>query len=310
MAEAAELAAIGGGALTPLLPPTANGQGGGSSSSRTGSAQKRVASTAPATLASVTASDSTFLTEQPGGGINDEVRALADEVARLKGIADRRRDPDTMSEASMSTMSASGSRRKGGGMNSASAIHGRAKEGHKSIGGVWMTAEDEARVDALLAEELAELEAAEGMMIQVPYGEGFMPCEEEARKLREIDAALESLLTEEANGKEESGSMPLDEDPFRPFMPPSESTAAVLPPPSKKGEENNGYDDYLTDMRVQRVHAEVESRVRDRLAALHTLPADAEPSDEEGQRLQELLVNVRAAAEKEVDSGDGEQQVS
>ena len=108
MAEAAELAAIGGGALTPLLPPTANGQGGGSSSSRTGSAQKRVASTAPATLASVTASDSTFLTEQPGGGINDEVRALADEVARLKGIADRRRDPDTMSEASMSTMSASG----------------------------------------------------------------------------------------------------------------------------------------------------------------------------------------------------------
>ena len=191
-------------------------------------------------------------------------------------------------------------------MNSASAIHGRAKEGRKSIGGVWMTAEDEARVDALLAEELAELEAAEGMMIQVqvPYGEGFMPCEEEARKLREIDAALESLLTEEANGKEENGSMPLDEDPFRPFMPPSESTAAVLPPPSKKGEES-GYDDYLTDMRVQRVHAEVESRVRDRLAALHTLPADAEPSDEEGQRLQELLVNVRAAAEKEV---DGEQE--
>ena len=179
MAEAAELAAIGGGALTPLLPPTANGQGGGGSSSRSGSAQKRIASTAPATLASVTASDSTFLTEQPGGGINDEVRALADEVARLKGIADRRRDPDTMSEASMSTMSASGSRRKGGIMNSASAIHGRAKEGHKSIGGVWMTAEDEARVDALLAEELAELEAAEGMMIQVPYGEGFMPCEEE-----------------------------------------------------------------------------------------------------------------------------------
>ena len=93
-------------------------------------------------------------------------------------------------------------------------------------------------------------------------------------------------------------------------MPPSESAAAALPlPPSKKGEES-GYDDYLTDMRVQRVHAEVESRVRDRLAALHTLPADAEPSDEAGQRLPELLVNVRAAAEKEVDSGDGEQQVS
>ena len=92
--------------------------------------------------------------------------------------------------------------------------------------------------------------------------------------------------------------------PVRPVEPPAPASPSALRGKVAMGGdgEGGGYDDYLSGLREERLAAEGEARVRDRLAALHTVPMDAPAAEgDEQMALADLLGRVRAVAERQVD---------
>lgn len=278
----------------PRGPPSAGSARGSVSSARGGSDSGRSPSRHPPSPSAGAAG--TFLTgtdEVVPAATGDVVAALTEEVARLKGISVSGGDRDEVGSVSGTSTA---SRRSA---SSSRFVNGAGK--HKSLGGVWMSAADEARVERLLEALEAEMddESLRGYYEHgiIPDGEGYNPPAEEAARLREIETALDELLVVPPGGDDAAESI------LRPHMPaldsPSERSAkAATAPP-------NPYDDYLVDMKRERQFAEAETRVANRLNALHTISSNAPASDGDEQRmLAELLGHVRDQAERVVDEHD------
>jgi hypothetical protein len=231
-----------------------------------------------------------FLTEPEPG---DAVGALAEEVERLRGIHEQPASAEAAEAERQARAEASLAGRPSGPF----VVGGR-----RSVGGIWMSVADEARVEALLAESDG---IGEGSDV-CPDGEGYLSCAEDAARMREIDGVLQQLaesatLVDQALTPHQSQSLPSSAGA-------EEGTSLGASRVSRLDSEGGGghseqYDDYLGQMKLQREQSSALERVRNRLAALHTVASDAPATGaEERQRLDELLAAVRNAAEREVRS--------
>lgn len=248
----------------------------------------------------------TFLTSNDdgplvGGASSDAVNALAEEIQKLRGI-DAAAASDRLSSASAASVSMSE-------MEQQQRSDGLVVGGRRSVGGVWISVVDEARIDRLLGEDaaLTELEAAvvDDAAYACPDGEGYRPCAEEAERLRQIEASLAAL----------AGQVGVDDTVFRQLqaLPPLEaaeasamlsSSSSALGGAKAAGGHSERFENYLGENKQQRADAATLDRVRDRLAALHQTPSNEPPTGaEELQQFNDLLACVRQAAEQQLDAG-------
>jgi len=147
--------------------------------------------------------------------------------------------------------------------------------------------EDEARIDALLAEasELAELEDHSGAAPLCPDGVGYRPPAEQAQRLASIDEALEGMASDRSLFFEGGLGLPLQ----------SSSTLSSA--------AEGGGASYLTEMKQKRSEDAALDHIRDRLAELNSRPStDPASTEAELHALAELLGAARAEAERQVDS--------
>lgn len=199
------------------------------------------------------------------GVLGKSLNALNDEIGRLKGIEGGAAPTPALSASAMSSATSS---------TSTSAYpDGRLVVGgrRRGEGGKWISVADEARIEALLADDANDED-------ECAYGQGYRPPQEVAERLASIDAALDDLASQRAF----ADGLSLQTEPERVTL---------------------GSDSYLDDMKSQRAEAEALGRIRDRLAALHSTASTAPPTDEaETHLLQELLRAVHLEAERAVDS--------
>jgi len=196
--------------------------------------------------------------------------ALHEEIGRLKGIesSGAMADGQLRADSIHSTSKPSATGEPDGQF-----IVG----GRRRVGGVWISVADEARIEALLAEDGVG-EGADEDEAAVGFGQGYRPPREAAERLAAIDAALDELSNERAF----SGAYNLH----------AELAMAPLESESVLGE-----------MRAQRAEKAELGRIRDRLAQLHATPSTELASDPaEVQQLMELLAAVHKEAEGYVDS--------
>ena len=221
---------------------------------------------------------------------SDVVAALTEEVQRLKGIvaSDETASVSGLSSASKSSKHAS----------SSLVINGKSK----SLGGVWMSAADEARVDRLLENLEAECDDESVLHAwengEVADGEGYKPPAEEAARLGVIDAALDEFLAMDDGDDEGAPAL------LRPRMPMADplSDASSLMSKSYVTAPPQPHDDFLSDLKRERHVAEVETRVADGLNRLNAISSNAPAADGDEQRmLAELLSQLRSQAERKVD---------
>jgi hypothetical protein len=191
--------------------------------------------------------------------------ALNAEIGRLKGIDTSAAAASTRSN---SEVSAGLSQTEDGRFT----VGGR-----RCVGGVWITVADEARIESLMGDSSGSGDDYDDLL--GPMGEGYRPDPEACERLAAIDAALEEL-----GGQHALTSLEFD-------LRAAEPTKPAL-----------GSDSSLATMRMQRADEAALTRIRDRLADLHSTPS-TQPvrSSAESQLLAELLASVRQEAERALD---------
>ena len=143
--------------------------------------------------------DGTFLTTTEGEdqiSAADAVSALAAEIEKLKGI-------EGGAGAGGGRRGAKGGAADAEGEAEADWRPGLVVGGRRKVAGIWISLEDEARMDALLGADaaLSEVErlAADAAddaalaRLSCPDGEGYRPAAEEATRLHEIEDALAQM---------------------------------------------------------------------------------------------------------------------
>ena len=201
----------------------------------------------------------------PADSLGESLSALNAEIGRLKGIDTSAAAASTRSN---SEVSAGLSQTEDGRFT----VGGR-----RCVGGVWITVADEARIESLMGDSSGSGDDDDDLL--GPMGEGFRPDPEACERLAAIDAALEEL-----GGQHALTSLEFD-------LRAAEPTKPAL-----------GSDSSLATMRMQRADEAALTRIRDRLADLHTTPS-TQPvrSSAESQLLAELLASVRQEAERALD---------
>ena len=246
----------------------------------------------------LTEGDAPSLPSPTGGGVGtrsateDAVSALTEEIGKLRGLegghtslgvsqgscADQQDDMASADYFTVGSLTV-GSRRRG-------------------LGGIWISVADEARIEALLADEQGGVDGEDEHVWSCAAGEGYQPPKEQAERLASIDAALDEFCTSRAFT--ESAGIEGELSPEAPSAlaasnAASSALASASAPP--------GAAVVLGEMRQQRAQAQELDRIRVRLSALHSKPtAEAAESADELDALFALLGSVRAEAERQIDA--------
>ena len=174
----------------------------------------------------------------------------------------------------------------------------------RGAGNVWMSAQDEARLEALLKEPPAEeCEGEDRFPDHNPWavdGTGYRPPTEGVSALLEIEAKLAKLAQAET-GVDAAISRAMS-------VAPSVAPSTVATPRSTSSAVSDALSavaegDHLGELKLKRTETEALARVQDRLTQLHSTD-HSEPlatADERAQ-LTELLAVVRFEAGKAVDA--------
>ena len=216
----------------------------------------------------------------PADSLGESLSALNAEIGRLKGI-------DTSAAAASTRSDSEVSARLSQTEDGRFTVGGR-----RRVGGVWITVADEARIEGLMGESSgsgAELDDDDDLLgtMGVGYGEGYRPDPEACARLAAIDAALEEL------GGQHALTNPLTS--LEVDLRAAEPTKPAL-----------GSDSSLATMRMQRADEAALSRIRDRLADLHSTPSTLPVRNSvESLLLAELLASVRQEAERALDMALG-----
>lgn len=252
---------------------------------------------------------------EEGTGTADAVSALAAEIEKLKGIdgagsnsrassASRRAPPSAQQGGSEAEDNANASAEAGS--------KGLVVGGRRRVAGMWISVEDEARIDALLGEDaaLSELERLvvdaddeRLLLLECPAGVGYQPSTQDSARLEEIEGAL-SELRQGDDGLSDDLLCQLRQLPSPPSLAATGAAGGGAAAAAAINSNSQRFENYLDENKAMREDKAVLDRVRDRLSQLQHIPSDAPATGPvEQQQLADLLATVRKAAEQRLEAG-------